>query len=366
MAIYKVVGNNERLESVKVTSMKEAGIMEQDLQRMLREDPDALEEGLFIIDEESQIWEDSNRRIDLLALDTKGRLVVVELKRGETGDHMELQALRYTAMAANMTWQQLVNTHRLYMTRLGLEGDAAERIRECLPESDEARFSPEAPRIILVSENFGKELTTSVMWLNDQGLDITCLRIQSHRDGQGVLLETSQTVPLPEAKDYLVRIRNREEEQEKARQTSFGTYTQGGEEFLHRVDSAEPEDLAKLRKLYDWAVELQGEKLATLRTYANGPRCNLLVELPKSGNAPTLVRVIMDTASLSIIPWNFRQYSPVSAEKLNGLLVRGRKIQDRNHSFHVKLTDMVDEALNVLTEAYREAKENLARGEEAG
>ena len=69
---------------------------ERIIQERLREDPDILEERLFILAEEYSDWEDSNRRIDLLALDRKGRLVVVELKRSDKQSMMDLQAIRYS------------------------------------------------------------------------------------------------------------------------------------------------------------------------------------------------------------------------------------------------------------------------------
>jgi hypothetical protein len=67
----------------------------QDLQRWLLAAPEALGESLFILSEEFGNWEDSKRRIDLLALDEDANLVVIELKRTDDGGHMDLQAIRY-------------------------------------------------------------------------------------------------------------------------------------------------------------------------------------------------------------------------------------------------------------------------------
>src|SRR5208282_5313931 len=82
------------------------------LQKLLRDNPAALEqaveEKLLIICEEYSNWKESERRVDLLALD-KGKynedsstvtvnLVVIELKVAEGGVRMELQSIRYAAM----------------------------------------------------------------------------------------------------------------------------------------------------------------------------------------------------------------------------------------------------------------------------
>src|SRR5581483_2793698 len=54
-------------------------------------------------------------RVDLLALDRSGALVVIELKRTEDGGHMELQAVRYAAMISTMGFQQTVAAHAKFL-----------------------------------------------------------------------------------------------------------------------------------------------------------------------------------------------------------------------------------------------------------
>ena len=243
MAIYKLVNGKGGLAEVDRTTFGEEGVLERaDLQRILRDQPDVLEEGLLIIAEEFGDWEDSNRRIDLLGLDAKGHLVVVELKRGETGRHMELQALRHAAMVANMTYQQAVDTFQAYLNkRAGEDGraqeeyDAESRIQEHIgiAEPDSEAVLTKVPRLILVSENFGKELTTCVMWLNeswlrDAGQEIKCISLQPHRNGEELLIETSVVIPLPEASDYQTRLGRREQEARAREQEARDTLNKSG------------------------------------------------------------------------------------------------------------------------------------------
>ncbi len=110
MPLYR--WNADHLEAVPPTTFEAEQLQERaDLERLLRDQPDVLEEGLFILAEEFGNWEGSNRRIDLLALDSEGQLTVVELKRTESGEHMDLQAIRYAAMVANLTHEQLIEAH---------------------------------------------------------------------------------------------------------------------------------------------------------------------------------------------------------------------------------------------------------------
>ena len=285
MAIYKMSEDKNELVEVVPTSFGEQGVLERaDLQRMLRDKPKVLEEGLLIIAEEFGSWQDSNRRIDLLGLDAQGRLVVVELKRGDTGQHMDLQAVRYAAMVASMTFQQTVDTFQDYLEKRAsepdgepLEEDAAEtRLREHLKmeELDNQAINTEMPRIILVSENFGKELTTCVMWLNDSwmqgtGPEIKCVRLQPHLNDDATLIETSVVVPLPEASDYRTRLRDRDQEK-KSENPARAQHIPGGEAFYERINLAQEQFQPDLRQLYDCALKLRERELAQLSTYING------------------------------------------------------------------------------------------------
>jgi hypothetical protein len=223
-------------EPLLATTFETEGLTERgDLQRLLRDSPEILEEGLFILDEEFGNWEESKRRIDLLGLDIDGKLVVIELKRTEEGGHMELQALRYAAMVANMTVEQAVEAHGNYLRRRNIDADARARITEKLhgAGSDEPLMDSTRPRIVLVSADFSKELTTSVLWLNDFGVDIRCVRVKPYRLADSVLVDIEQILPLPEASDYLVKVRQRVEETEAAvsrsrRERTLGTLMRVG------------------------------------------------------------------------------------------------------------------------------------------
>lgn len=214
MALF--AARTDHLSEVLPTTLSEEGWGERtDLQRLLRDAPDALEAGLFILAEEYGDWQDSRRRIDLLALDNTGRLVVIELKRDD-GGHMDLQALRYAAMVANMTFDQAVEAHRTYLDGRDISADPRERIVTHLAAQDdpEPDIDSSRPRILLVAGTFSQELTTSVLWLNDADLDVRCIRLQPYRVGDDLLLELSHVIPLPEAEDYMIRLRKKASESE--------------------------------------------------------------------------------------------------------------------------------------------------------
>ena len=48
------------------------------------------------------------------------------------------------------------------------------------------------------------------MWLNDHGLDIRCVRMQPYEDNGRLLIDVQQVLPLPEASEYQVQIREKE------------------------------------------------------------------------------------------------------------------------------------------------------------
>ena len=217
MAIYKL--KDARIESLKATSVREEGLRErQDLQRLLQEQIHVVDPNVMVLAEEFGRWEDSKRRIDLLGLDRDARLVVIELKRTEDGGHMELQALRYAAMVSRMTFEQAVDAHSRWLANRGDDSDAERAILDFLgwSEPDEERFGQDV-RIVLISGDFSKELTTSVLWMNERDLDVRCVRIRPYSDAGQVLVDVQQVIPLPEAGEYMVQVREKERRQRESR-----------------------------------------------------------------------------------------------------------------------------------------------------
>ena len=377
MAIYRIVGDKEKLDEVDTTSFGQEGVLERsDLQRMLRDQPKVLEEGLLIIAEEFSDWENSKLRIDLLGLDAGGQLVVIELKRGETGSHMDLQAIRYAAMVANMGHKKVIETYQGYLDERTKEkgeteeaGDAETRIREHLGEDPAIRT--ETPRIILASENFGKELTTCVMWLNDSwlsatGQEIKCVRLQPHRNGNEILIETSVVIPLPEASDYRTRLAQRKEEarEQEDRGPSSGKLRQvpGGDAFRESISKAPERFQQGLKRLYDCAVDLEEEKLADLATYINAKQDYIRLELRIPGGSAPLVSFnnLLDRGGRGggISFWPTQEgAAPKSLSQIDDLIGPATSPSGVRHRMLsvAKTADSLDKILAAIGEVYREA-----------
>lgn len=374
MAIYKMVGDKERLERVAPTSFDKEGVLErEDLQRILRDQADVLEEGLLIISEEFGDWKDSNRRIDMLGLDSAGRLVVVELKRGETGEHMDLQAIRYAAMVANMTFQKAVDTFQSYLEKRALaeggsiEEDAAETlIREHLATNDEGQtIYTEIPRIILASESFSKELTTCVMWLNDSwlsntGQEIKCISLKPHRNGNEVLVETSVVVPLPEAADYITQIEQRKRET-KAESSGRSQLLADVAAFNESITKAHEKYQPGLRRLYEAAVSLKENELAECFTYISPKGNYIRLELRVPGSNKFLVsfnNLLFQDGSGEISFWpGWEEIAPTSLVRVSQLI---GPVTSKSGVRHRRLSKaatfgVLDDILSVVNDAYLEA-----------
>ncbi|CAN7650672.1 hypothetical protein LJR129_005080 [Acidovorax sp. LjRoot129] len=224
MALFEM-SSESTLTSIPVTSFASMGVYERThLQKALRAQISAITPGVrtMVIAEEFGDWVGANRRIDLLCLDEDAKLVVVELKRDD-GAHMELQALRYAAMVSTMVFDQAVEAHRKYLASIGSTGDPEQAIRDFL-RVDEGRVAiHEEVRIVLAAASFGQELTTAVLWLNKQGLDLRCVQMRPHVLGGRMLLDVQQVIPLPEAAQYQVAIREKEMAQAEARSSERNT-----------------------------------------------------------------------------------------------------------------------------------------------
>ncbi|MCB1187539.1 hypothetical protein KDL29_10270 [bacterium] len=223
MAIYKLLQNE--IVPMERTTFGLQGIRErQDLQNLLKQQIEIIAPDVLVVAEEFADWEDSKRRIDLLGIDKEANLVVIELKRTEDGGHMELQAIRYAAMISTLTFEKLVAIYSRYLEDIGSTDDASDNLLGFLEwsEPDEDQFAQKV-RIILASAEFSRELTTSVMWLIDFGIDIRCVRMHPYVHDGETFLDVQTVIPLPEVADYQVRIREKKQKEREAREGTRDT-----------------------------------------------------------------------------------------------------------------------------------------------
>jgi Domain of unknown function (DUF4268) len=218
----------ESLVQVPETWFDSKVLKSKDLQRLLRQDIAVLSADLKVIAEDYGGWE-NGRSIDLLCIDKEARLVVVDIKRTAEPSYVELQAIRYAALVSTTTFEEAVAAAARdraadATSEQEIRGEVLDFLDWTSPEDGEFGASV---RIILAAADFSRELTRSVIWLNEQGLDVRCIRLRPHKLADGrVLLDVEQIVPLPEAGGYesslkkhgqLERLRISDQQQRRSR-----------------------------------------------------------------------------------------------------------------------------------------------------
>jgi hypothetical protein len=150
-------------------------------------------------------------------------------------------------MVSTMTFERAVKALAEFRA-IGAD-EAQVRLLEFLrwDEPDEERFAQDV-RIVLASAEFSKEVTTAVLWLNQRDLDIRCVRLRPYRDGERVLIDVAQVLPLPEAQDYQVRLREKETSERQSSRPSTR------EEFLESFRQGMSADAtAAAERFLEWA-----------------------------------------------------------------------------------------------------------------
>jgi hypothetical protein len=191
----------------------------QHIEEWIRGNPEILGEDLLILTIEFDRFVASSDRLDVLALDRDGNLVVVELKRDSAAGFADLQAIRYAAMVSSMTIDKVVPYYIAYRKKHYNEqitvSEARDQVVEFV-ESDSFAELSTRPRIILCSEGFSQEITTTVLWLKASQIDITCIQITPYKVGDQLIIVPKVIIPLEEAKQYLIDIKVKEEEREQS------------------------------------------------------------------------------------------------------------------------------------------------------
>ncbi len=253
--MLRIDRDGKKFTKLQKHGMSEAGLAEKhDLQEMIKSSPDMffqeMGEKLLLIGDEVQPTEFVEDRIDLLAIDQQGSLVVIELKRGSHKLHL-LQALTYASMVSKWEHDRII-TERQRLAGLS-EEEAEEEIEQFLVQ-DVANLN-DSQRTILVAEDFDYEVLVTAEWLSEiYDVDIRCYRLALSVEDKAEFLTCTCIYPPPEITQH-ARRRGRRGETSKVRWSNWDEAlskitNRAVVEFFHKELEAGRESHLRRRALY--------------------------------------------------------------------------------------------------------------------
>jgi hypothetical protein len=193
-------------------SLAEIGLSErQHLQEWVIAHPEILGPHIMVVTFEFDRWWSAGGnpldRLDVLGLDRSGRLVVAELKRDVAPDTVEMQAIKYAAMASRFTPESLASQHARFLSSRGralTDEEALNALEEHTEDTTLAVETLRQPRIVLLAASFPPVVTATAVWLREMGLDISLVQFKAYRTDHETLVTVSQLIPVPTVEEFTV------------------------------------------------------------------------------------------------------------------------------------------------------------------
>lgn len=203
--INKLLNSIERLEKKTFFSL---GFRERDhLQEWIAKQPEVLGEDLLIIQKEFSGFSDTQERLDLLALDKQGALVIIENKLDDSGRDVTWQALKYASYCSGLSKSNIVKIFQQYLDVAESGVKAEDRICEFIGSQDFTEVTLNkgvTQRIMLIAANFRKEVTSTVLWLMNFKVRLQCFRATPYAMGDELFLNVEQIIPTQDTEEYMI------------------------------------------------------------------------------------------------------------------------------------------------------------------
>lgn len=236
--MFRVDRSANRITKLEEVRFSELGITERNhLQEWLANQPDALGEDLLVIQKEFAGFDDTKERLDLLALDKDGNLVIIENKLDDSGRNVVWQSLKYASYCSTLSKTSIAEIYQQYLDREGVKAKAQERISDFLGQEDFGEIVLNVgtdQRLIMVAAQFRKEVTSTVLWLLKHEVKVECFKATPFKMGEEIFLNLEQIIPLPEAEELMIGIAEKEKEEHASERGQVTRHTLRTE-FWHQT-----------------------------------------------------------------------------------------------------------------------------------
>lgn len=249
--MFRINKEKNIVESLDQSTFRELGFREREnLQEWICHNPEMFGENLLIIQKEFDGFNETRERLDLLALDEDGNLVIIENKLDDTGRDVVWQALKYASYCSTLTKDEIIRIFQDYLDKYQ-PGNKAEDILQDFFDSELKEIilnSGLSQRIFFVANEYRKEVTSTALWLINNGLQIQCFKVTPFSYGAENFLNMEQIIPSPESKDFMISMADKE--------------------ISEKSTKADARDLHVQRSNY-WALCLEGFRNSDCRLFDN-------------------------------------------------------------------------------------------------
>ena len=208
--LFRVDINTKKSEVMREVNFSDLGLRERlDIQEWVADNPSILGDDLLMIGKEFSGFDKTGDRLDLLAVDTDGRLVVIELKRDDSGTDAHWQAIKYASYLQHVKQQDIIRMFAEYRNDLSEEA-AEEELRSHLNEDNLTSLNNDQ-RIVLASHRFAPEVTSAALWLNQKSISnnqVTCVKLTPYQEEENgaLYLQANTIIPVPGAERFVVTV----------------------------------------------------------------------------------------------------------------------------------------------------------------
>jgi len=157
-AVYLINKTENNIQKIEEKTFCDLEFKEREhLQEWIAKSPNALGEELLIRQKEFDGFFDTSERLDLLALDKQGNLVIIENKLDDSGKNVTWQALKYAAYCSTLSKNQIKDIYQQYLERSGIAEQAEDKLVEFFDNVDYEEIAlnkGQTQRVILVARIF--------------------------------------------------------------------------------------------------------------------------------------------------------------------------------------------------------------------
>ncbi len=206
--MFKINADDNKISPLNIRSFTELGFKERShLQEWIAKEPSCLGEELLIIQKEFSGFSDTQERLDLLALDKQGSLVIIENKLDDTGRDVTWQALKYASYCSGLSKENIRKIYQEFLDKIDPAANAEEKLVEFFDKNDYEELTLNkgvTQRIMLIAAKFRKEVTSTVLWLSNFKLRIQCFKVTPYSMDHELFLTIEQIIPTKDAEEYTI------------------------------------------------------------------------------------------------------------------------------------------------------------------